>query len=154
MSVLTKLFLLSIFCGRVPWLYQYSRLGMSVTTQGGSGRQYVTGTGRTISKYRLVLFECISFSGDLRHKNPQHLILSLYICPRHISKVNTSYRAWRLYPVNAYMIHDYSWNCILLLHMSAYPYLVLSLSFTLNILWLDMIEHCIIHHIDQDRFFL
>ena len=27
-----------------------SRLGMSVTTQGGSGRQYVTGTGRTTSK--------------------------------------------------------------------------------------------------------
>ena len=32
-----------------------SRLGMSVTTQGGSGRQYVTGPRRNISKYRLVL---------------------------------------------------------------------------------------------------
>ena len=27
-----------------------SRLGMSVTTQGGSGRQYVTGPGRNISR--------------------------------------------------------------------------------------------------------
>ena len=48
----------------------YTRLGMSVITQGGSGRQYVTGPGRTISKYRLVI-ECISFSGDLRHNKPQ-----------------------------------------------------------------------------------
>ena len=33
----------------------YSRLGMSVTTQGGSGRQCVTGPGRNIPKYRFVL---------------------------------------------------------------------------------------------------
>ena len=34
---------------------QYPRLGMSVTTQGGSGRQFVTGPGRNIFKYRFVL---------------------------------------------------------------------------------------------------
>ena len=33
----------------------YTRLGMSVTTQGRPGRQYVTGPGRNISKYRFVL---------------------------------------------------------------------------------------------------
>ena len=33
----------------------YTRLGMSVTTQGGSGRQCVTGSGRNIPKYRFVL---------------------------------------------------------------------------------------------------
>ena len=38
-----------------------SRLGMSVTTQCGSGRQYVTGTGRNISKYRLVLLNVYRF---------------------------------------------------------------------------------------------
>ena len=32
------------------------RLGISVTTQGGSGRQCVTGPRRNISKYRFVLF--------------------------------------------------------------------------------------------------
>ena len=31
------------------------RLGMSVTMQGGSGRQYVTDPRRNISKYRFVL---------------------------------------------------------------------------------------------------
>ena len=38
-----------------------SRLGMSVTTQGGSGRQCVTGPGRNIPKYRLVLLNVYSF---------------------------------------------------------------------------------------------
>ena len=38
-----------------------SRLGMSVTTQGGSGRQYVTGPGRIISKYRFVLLNVYRF---------------------------------------------------------------------------------------------
>ena len=37
------------------------RLGMSVTMQGGSGRQYVTGPGRKISKYRLVLLNVYRF---------------------------------------------------------------------------------------------
>ena len=37
------------------------RLGMSVTTQGGSGRQYVTGPGRNISKYRFVLLNVYRF---------------------------------------------------------------------------------------------
>ena len=39
----------------------YSRLGMSVTTQGGSGRQYVTGSRRNISKYRFVLLNVFRF---------------------------------------------------------------------------------------------
>ena len=38
-----------------------SRLGMSVTVQGGSGRQYVTGPGRNISKYRFVLLNVYRF---------------------------------------------------------------------------------------------
>ena len=38
-----------------------SRLGMSVTTQGGSRRQYVTGPGRNISKYRFVLLNVYRF---------------------------------------------------------------------------------------------
>ena len=38
-----------------------SRLGMSVTTQGGSGRQCVTGAGRNISKYRFVLLNMYRF---------------------------------------------------------------------------------------------
>ena len=38
-----------------------SCLGKSVTTQGGSGRQYVTGTGRTISKYKLELLNLYLF---------------------------------------------------------------------------------------------
>ena len=37
------------------------RLGMSVTTQGGSGRQYVTGLGRNLSKYRFVLLNVYRF---------------------------------------------------------------------------------------------
>ena len=37
------------------------RLGMSVTTQGGSGRQYVTGSRRNISKYRFVLLNVYHF---------------------------------------------------------------------------------------------
>ena len=38
-----------------------SRLGMSVTTQGGSGRQCVTGPGRNTSKYRFVLLNVYRF---------------------------------------------------------------------------------------------
>ena len=38
-----------------------SRLGMSVTTQGGSGRQCVTGSGRNIPKYRFVLLNVYRF---------------------------------------------------------------------------------------------
>ena len=38
-----------------------SRLGMSVTTQGGSGRQYVTGSRRNISKYSFVLLNVYRF---------------------------------------------------------------------------------------------
>ena len=38
-----------------------SRLGMSVTTQGGSGRQYVTGSRRNLSKYRFVLLNVYRF---------------------------------------------------------------------------------------------
>ena len=45
----------------IRWLRLYSRLGMSVTTQGGSGRQYVTGPGRNISKYRFVLLNVYRF---------------------------------------------------------------------------------------------
>ena len=37
------------------------RLGMSVTTQGGSGRQCVTGTGRNLSNYRFVLLNVYHF---------------------------------------------------------------------------------------------
>ena len=38
-----------------------SRLGMSVTRQGGSGRQYVTGSRRNISKYRIMLLNVNRF---------------------------------------------------------------------------------------------
>ena len=38
-----------------------ARLGMSVTTQGGSGRQCVTGTGRNLSNYRFVLLNVYRF---------------------------------------------------------------------------------------------
>ena len=38
-----------------------TRLGMSVTTQGGSGRQCVTGSGRNIPKYRFVLLNVYRF---------------------------------------------------------------------------------------------
>ena len=38
-----------------------TRLGMSVTTQSGSGRQCVTGLGRNISKYRFVLLNMYRF---------------------------------------------------------------------------------------------
>ena len=38
-----------------------SRLGMSVTTQGGSGRQDVTGSRRNISKFRFVLLNVFCF---------------------------------------------------------------------------------------------
>ena len=38
-----------------------SRLGMSVTTQGGSGRQCVTGPRRNISQYRFVLLNVYRF---------------------------------------------------------------------------------------------
>ena len=131
----------------------YTRLGMSVTTQGGSGRQCVTGPRRNISKFRFVLLNVYRFPETYDTISRKHLILSLYICPRHLFKLNQSCKAWQLYPVNAYLIHYYSWNCILLLHMSSYPYLVLALSFSLNILWLDMIKHCIVHHIDQEIFF-
>ena len=36
--------------GLVSQKFTFTRLGMSVTTQGGSGRQCVTGPGRNISK--------------------------------------------------------------------------------------------------------
>ena len=39
----------------------HPRLGMSVTTQGGSGRQYVTGSRRNISKYRFLLLNVYRF---------------------------------------------------------------------------------------------
>ena len=42
-------------------LRRMSRLGMSVTTQGGSGRQYVTGSRRNIFKYRFVLLNVYRF---------------------------------------------------------------------------------------------
>ena len=38
-----------------------SRLGMSVTTQGSSGRQCVTGPGRNIPKYRFVSLNVYRF---------------------------------------------------------------------------------------------
>ena len=38
-----------------------ARLGMSITTQDGSGRQYVTGPGRNISEYRFVLLNVYRF---------------------------------------------------------------------------------------------
>ena len=41
--------------------FPVSRLGMSVTTQGGSGRQCVTGPGRNIPKYRFVLLNVYRF---------------------------------------------------------------------------------------------
>ena len=61
---------------------------MSVTTQGGSGRQYVTGPGRKISKYRLVLLNVYRFQDTKDIINRKYLILSLYIYTRHLSKVN------------------------------------------------------------------
>ena len=42
-----------VFCLNFEWLL--SRLGMFVTTQGGSGQQCVTGPRRNISKCRFVL---------------------------------------------------------------------------------------------------
>ena len=39
----------------------FARLGMSVTTQGGSGRQCVTGPRRNLSKYRFVLLNVYRF---------------------------------------------------------------------------------------------
>ena len=45
---------------KIPSLLK-PRLGMSVTTQGGSGRQYVTGPGRNISKYKFVLLNVYPF---------------------------------------------------------------------------------------------
>ena len=42
-------------------LFPGARLGMSVTTQGGSGRQYVTGSRQNISKYRFVLLNVYPF---------------------------------------------------------------------------------------------
>ena len=42
-------------------LHLFPRLGISVTTQGGSGRQYVTGLGRNPSKYRFVLLNVYRF---------------------------------------------------------------------------------------------
>ena len=65
-----------------------TRLGMSVTTQGGSGRQYVTGPGRNISKYRFVLLNVYRFREIKDTINCKYLILSLYVCPRHLSKLN------------------------------------------------------------------
>ena len=41
--------------------FTLSRLGMSVTTQGGSGQQYVTGSRRNIYKYRFVLLNVYRF---------------------------------------------------------------------------------------------
>ena len=41
----------------------YARSGMSVTTQGGSGRQCVTGTGRNLSNYRFLLLNVYRFLG-------------------------------------------------------------------------------------------
>ena len=38
-----------------------SRIGMSVTTQDGSGRQFVTGPGRNIFKYRFVFLNVNRF---------------------------------------------------------------------------------------------
>ena len=43
------------------WLDLISSLGMSVTTQGGSGRQYITGPGQNLSKYRFVLLNVYRF---------------------------------------------------------------------------------------------
>ena len=47
----------------ICFIYQtpISRLGMSVTTHGGSGRQCVTGSRRNISKYRFVLLNVYRF---------------------------------------------------------------------------------------------
>ena len=41
--------------------WRVSRLGMSVTTQGGSRGQYITGSRRYISKYRFVLLNVYRF---------------------------------------------------------------------------------------------
>ena len=56
---------LSLKCTFLPLL------GMSVTTQGGSGQQCVTGPRRNISKYSFVLLNGYRFLGDLRHNKPQ-----------------------------------------------------------------------------------
>ena len=56
-----KILLLKFF---LNWSYvacAKSRLGMSVTTQGGSGRQYVTGPGRNNSKCRFVVLNVYRF---------------------------------------------------------------------------------------------
>ena len=45
----------------ISFSQQVSRLGMSVTTQGGFGRQYVTGPRRNISKCRFVLLNVYRF---------------------------------------------------------------------------------------------
>ena len=42
-------------------IHPFTRLGMSVTTQGGSGRQCVTGTGRNLSNYGFVLSNVYRF---------------------------------------------------------------------------------------------
>ena len=52
---------ISIFTLKIFAYLELSCLGMSVTTQGGSGRQYVTGSRRDISKYRFVLFNVYRF---------------------------------------------------------------------------------------------
>ena len=46
---------------RTTLLQHLSRLGMSVTTQGGSGRQDVTGSRRKMSKFRFVLLNVFVF---------------------------------------------------------------------------------------------
>ena len=46
---------------RIINLNALSRLGMSVTTQGGSGRQFVTGPGQNIFKYRFKLLNVYRF---------------------------------------------------------------------------------------------
>ena len=67
---------------------KHSSLGMSGTAQDGSGRQYVTGPGRNISKYMFRFSNVYRFRETKDTINRKYLILSLLICPRHLSKLN------------------------------------------------------------------
>ena len=55
--------LISVLFSRILFIFTLTiaRLGMSVTTQGGSGRQDVTGSRRNISKFRFVLLNVYCF---------------------------------------------------------------------------------------------
>ena len=62
---------------------------MSVTTQGGSRRQYVTGPGRNISKYRFVLLNVYRFWETLDTKNASILFcLCIFVHDTYLNLIN------------------------------------------------------------------